>query len=98
MSLGTDLLSDVWISSPILSADCSASISEELGVTGSAAASPSTSVVITLNLAFDPELAKVLYFAIDRSEVLNKSVVWALRMSMQEAQARWSSRLLQQIT
>ena len=66
---GANLLSDALISSPILSADRSASIPEELGGTGSAAAAagPSTANNFEFGVdpSLDPELAMVLYFAID---------------------------------
>lgn len=70
MSPGAILLSDALISSPILSADRSASIPEELGGTGSATAAaggPSTSNNFEFGVdpSLDPELAMVLYFAID---------------------------------
>ena len=71
VSPGTHLLSDALISSPILSADRSASIPEELGGTGSAAAAaagPSTSNNFEFGVdpSLDPELAMVYYtFAID---------------------------------
>ena len=73
VSPGTNLLSDALISSPILSADRSASIPEELGGTGSAAAAgPSTANNFEFGVdpSLDPELAIVL-FAIDQSDVLN---------------------------
>ena len=69
VSPGANLLSDALISSPILSADRSASIPEELGGTGSAAAAagPSTANNFEFGVdpSLDPELAMVLYFAID---------------------------------
>ena len=70
VSPGAILLSDALISSPILSADRSASIPEELGGTGSATAAaggPSTSNNFEFGVdpSLDPELAMVLYFAID---------------------------------
>ncbi|KAF8164799.1 hypothetical protein B0H34DRAFT_761593 [Crassisporium funariophilum] len=69
---GSHLLSDALISSPILSADRSASIPEEMGGTAPAAAGPSTTNDFEFGVdpSLDPELAM------------------ALRMSMQEAQAR----------
>ncbi|KDR74362.1 hypothetical protein GALMADRAFT_250234 [Galerina marginata CBS 339.88] len=70
---GAHLLSDALIASPILSADRSASIPEELGGTGAApAAGPST--------------ASNFEFGVDPS--LDPELAMALRMSMQEAQAR----------
>ena len=67
MSPGTNLLSDALISSPILSADRSASIPEELGGTGTAAgaaAGPSTSNNFEFGVdpSLDPELAMVLLY------------------------------------
>ena len=72
MSPGTNLLSDALISSPILSADRSASIPEELGGTESAGAGPGTSNNFEFGVdpSLDPELAIVL-FAIDQLDVLN---------------------------
>lgn len=67
MPPGAHLLSDVLISSPILSADRSASIPEELGGTAPAAtAGPSTSNNFEFGVdpSLDPELAMVLYLAI----------------------------------
>ena len=70
MSPGANLLSDALISSPILSADRSSSIPEELGGTGAATAAgggPSTSNNFEFGVdpSLDPELAMVLYFTID---------------------------------
>ncbi|PPQ86766.1 hypothetical protein CVT25_012411 [Psilocybe cyanescens] len=70
---GTHLLSDALISSPILSADRSAAVPEELGGTGAAAAGGSSS-------------ANDFEFGVDPS--LDPELAMALRMSMQEAQAR----------
>ena len=72
VSPGTNLLSDALISSPILSADRSTSIPEELGGTESAGAGPGTSNNFKFGVdpSLDPELAIVL-FAIDQSDVLN---------------------------
>jgi len=75
VSPGTNLLSDALISSPILSADRSASIPEELGGTGSAAAT-----------AAGPSTSNNFEFGVDPS--LDPELAMALRMSMQEAQAR----------
>ncbi|KAF8815824.1 hypothetical protein BYT27DRAFT_7192225 [Phlegmacium glaucopus] len=69
---GLHLLSDALISSPILSGDRSASIPEELGGTAPSAAGPSTS--------------NNFEFGVDPS--LDPELAMALRMSMQEAQAR----------
>ena len=71
MPPGTHLLSDALILSPILSADRSASIPVELGGSGPAAvaatAGPSTSNNFEFGVdpSLDPELAMVLFFAID---------------------------------
>jgi len=70
---GAHLLSDALISSPILSADRSASIPEALGGTAAPAegsSAPSNDFEFGVDPSLDPELAM------------------ALRMSMQEAQAR----------
>jgi 26S proteasome regulatory subunit N10 len=75
VSPGTNLLSDALISSPILSADRSASIPEELGGTGSAAIA-----------AAGPSTSNNFEFGVDPS--LDPELAMALRMSMQEAQAR----------
>ena len=67
MTPGAHLLSDALISSPILSADRSASIPEELGGTGAAtaAAGPSTSNNFEFGVdpSLDPELAMVLLYS-----------------------------------
>jgi len=70
---GPHLLSDILISSPILSADRSSSIPEALGGTG---AGPSTAT----------SGANEFEFGVDPS--LDPELAMALRMSMQEAQAR----------
>lgn len=72
---GAHLLSDAIISSPILSGDRSASIPEEFGGTGEGAG-PSAAAGGTSNFEF----------GVDPS--LDPELAMALRMSMQEAQAR----------
>lgn len=71
---GAHLLSDALISSPILSADRSASIPEELGGTGAAPAAGGSSAANDFEFGVDPSL--------------DPELAMALRMSMQEAQAR----------
>ena len=75
MPAGSHLLSDALISSPILSADRSASIPEEFGGSAPAAAGPSTSNTFEFGVdpSLDPELAMVLAIdlAIDSCGVLN---------------------------
>ena len=90
---GAHLLSDAIISSPILSGERSASIPEEFGGTGegagpSAAAGGGSSFEFGVDPSLDPELAMVRLFAsvIDKLRYTFSSQ--ALRMSMQEAQAR----------
>ncbi|TFK35036.1 hypothetical protein BDQ12DRAFT_688682 [Crucibulum laeve] len=70
---GNLLLSDVLISSPILSADRSASIPDEL-VPGNAGAASGSGVANDFEFGVDPSL--------------DPELAMALRMSMQEAQAR----------
>ncbi|KAF9531021.1 hypothetical protein CPB83DRAFT_850040 [Crepidotus variabilis] len=71
---GNHLLSDALISSPILSADRSAAIPEELGGTGAGPSGPG------------PAPSNDFEFGVDPS--LDPELAMALRMSMQEAQAR----------
>ena len=71
---GSHLLSDALISSPILSADRSASIPEELGGSAPSAAGPSTSNNFEFGVdpSLDPELAMVLSIdlTIHQSDIL----------------------------
>jgi 26S proteasome regulatory subunit N10 len=90
---GAHLLSDAIISSPILSGDRSASIPEEFGGTGegagpSAAAGGASNFEFGVDPTLDPELAMVRLFASVIDNVLYTFSCQALRMSMQEAQAR----------
>ncbi|KAF4616038.1 hypothetical protein D9613_011411 [Agrocybe pediades] len=71
---GTHLLSDALISSPILSADRSASIPEEFGGTGAGAPAAGSSSANDFEFGVDPSI--------------DPELAMALRMSMQEAQAR----------
>jgi len=71
---GPRLLSEALISSPILSGDRSASIPEELGGTGEAAAASGAGGANQFEFGVDPSL--------------DPELAMALRMSMQEAQAR----------
>lgn len=90
---GPQLLSDVLISSPILSADRSASIPEELmpGAGGDAAgpSNSGTGFEFGVDPSIDPELAMVcLLMSCHSIKTPDKWPQQALRMSMQEAQAR----------
>ncbi|KAL0058135.1 proteasome regulatory particle base subunit rpn10 [Marasmius tenuissimus] len=71
---GTTLISDVLISSPVLSEDRSASIPAELGGTGGDGPSGSGSNANEFEFGVDPSL--------------DPELAMALRLSMQEAQAR----------
>ncbi|KAK7017996.1 proteasome regulatory particle base subunit rpn10 [Paramarasmius palmivorus] len=71
---GSALISDVLITSPILSEDRSASIPAELGGTGGGGPSASTSNANDFEFGVDPSL--------------DPELAMALRLSMQEAQAR----------
>ena len=79
MHPGSHLLSDALISSPILSADRSGSIPEELGGTAPSAAGPSTSNNFEFGVdpSLDPELAMVLPINLDINwfAVLNRFTV-----------------------
>ncbi|KAG7096454.1 hypothetical protein E1B28_003888 [Marasmius oreades] len=70
----SNLISDVLISSPVLSEDRSASIPAELGGTGGSGASGSGSNANEFEFGVDPSL--------------DPELAMALRLSMQEAQAR----------
>lgn len=90
---GAHLLSDAIISSPILSGDRSASIPEEFGGTGegagpSAAAGGASNFEFGVDPSLDPELAMVRLLASVIDKLLYTFSSQALRMSMQEAQAR----------
>ncbi|ESK86203.1 multiubiquitin chain binding protein mbp1 [Moniliophthora roreri MCA 2997] len=71
---GPNLISDVLITSPVLSEDRSASIPAELGGTGGSGPSGSTSNANDFEFGVDPSL--------------DPELAMALRLSMQEAQAR----------
>lgn len=90
---GAHLLSDALISSPILSADRAGAIPAELGGTGDAGGPAATAAgdqfEFGVDPSLDPELAMVIRLHLISYRVSNlNNIFQALRMSMEEAQAR----------